>query len=172
MGYNFSSVSYLSLATKSLGKRRSKTIAVMVYDDNQHHPDCHRLGQLVEPIPRMPWLERSTIGLVALFWVWREMNLGRFTSHPASEGTPGALLRASWKPAGASSFGTGHPVGRILGQDILLEPFGEAFGMSVHGTTRITSIWEELPPCLLLRGSGSSGRTDSGALGAKPIGFR
>jgi BCD family chlorophyll transporter-like MFS transporter len=30
----------------------------------------------------------------------------------------------------------------ILGQDILLEPFGgEAFGMSVQQTTRITSIW-------------------------------
>jgi BCD family chlorophyll transporter-like MFS transporter len=30
----------------------------------------------------------------------------------------------------------------ILGQDILLEPFGaEAFGMSVKDTTRITSIW-------------------------------
>src|SRR5690606_18798483 len=30
----------------------------------------------------------------------------------------------------------------ILGQDILLEPFGgEAFGMSVHETTRITSLW-------------------------------
>jgi BCD family chlorophyll transporter-like MFS transporter len=30
----------------------------------------------------------------------------------------------------------------ILGQDILLEPFGgEAFGMSVRATTRITSLW-------------------------------
>jgi BCD family chlorophyll transporter-like MFS transporter len=30
----------------------------------------------------------------------------------------------------------------LLGQDILLEPFGaEAFGMSVRATTRITSIW-------------------------------
>jgi len=30
----------------------------------------------------------------------------------------------------------------LLGQDILLEPFGgEAFGMSVRDTTRITSIW-------------------------------
>jgi BCD family chlorophyll transporter-like MFS transporter len=30
----------------------------------------------------------------------------------------------------------------ILGQDILLEPFGaEAFGLSVQATTRITSLW-------------------------------
>ncbi|MBI1854483.1 MAG: MFS transporter [Chloroflexi bacterium] len=49
---------------------------------------------------------------------------------------------------------TGNPVGKtffiylflllaaILGQDILLEPFGaEAFGLTVTQTTRITSIW-------------------------------
>jgi BCD family chlorophyll transporter-like MFS transporter len=30
----------------------------------------------------------------------------------------------------------------ILGQDVLLEPFGaEAFGMTVQATTRITSLW-------------------------------
>jgi BCD family chlorophyll transporter-like MFS transporter len=30
----------------------------------------------------------------------------------------------------------------ILGQDVLLEPFGaEAFGMTVTQTTRITSLW-------------------------------
>jgi len=30
----------------------------------------------------------------------------------------------------------------LLGQDILLEPYGgEAFGMSVRATTRITSLW-------------------------------
>ncbi len=30
----------------------------------------------------------------------------------------------------------------LLGQDILLEPFGgEAFGLTVQQTTRITSIW-------------------------------
>ena len=30
----------------------------------------------------------------------------------------------------------------ILGQDVLLEPYGgEAFGLTVNQTTRITSIW-------------------------------
>jgi BCD family chlorophyll transporter-like MFS transporter len=41
----------------------------------------------------------------------------------------------------------------ILGQDILLEPFGaEAFGMAVDQTTRITSIWGTLFLAALILG--------------------
>jgi BCD family chlorophyll transporter-like MFS transporter len=47
----------------------------------------------------------------------------------------------------------------ILGQDILLEPFGaEAFGLPVDATTRITSIWGVFFLVALIAGSALEGR--------------
>jgi BCD family chlorophyll transporter-like MFS transporter len=47
----------------------------------------------------------------------------------------------------------------ILGQDILLEPFGaEAFGLTVTQTTRITSIWGTCVLAALLVAGGLEGR--------------
>jgi BCD family chlorophyll transporter-like MFS transporter len=47
----------------------------------------------------------------------------------------------------------------ILGQDVLLEPFGaEAFGMTVTQTTRITSIWGTFVLIALLIAGGLEGR--------------
>ncbi len=47
----------------------------------------------------------------------------------------------------------------ILGQDILLEPFGgEAFGLSVQQTTRITSIWGMCVLVALLAAGALEGR--------------
>jgi BCD family chlorophyll transporter-like MFS transporter len=47
----------------------------------------------------------------------------------------------------------------ILGQDVLLEPFGgEAFGMPVKATTRITAIWGTCVLVALLAASATEGR--------------
>jgi BCD family chlorophyll transporter-like MFS transporter len=80
------------------------------------------------------------VGLVRL-----EPRSARRAGEPASE---------TYTVKQMTSVITANPVARvffiylllllaaILGQDVLLEPFGaEAFGMTVTQTTRITSIW-------------------------------
>jgi BCD family chlorophyll transporter-like MFS transporter len=65
----------------------------------------------------------------------------------------------------------------ILGQDILLEPFGaEAFGMTVQATTRITSLWGGCVLLSILVAGALEGRSDKRTLakfggGSALIGF-
>jgi len=66
------------------------------------------------------------------------------TLHPAESQSWGILIKAVLENRQASLFFWYLIIllAAILGQDILLEPFGgEAFGMAVKDTTRITSIW-------------------------------
>ncbi len=153
MGYNLSSVSYLSLASEISGEDgRGKTIATMWFMMIiSIIATAIGLSRLVDPYT--PEALIRAFGYVAI----AALILGLFSlikletpsaspsSRPASE---------SYSVKQMTSAITQNPVARIffvylllllaaiLGQDVLLEPFGaEAFGLTVTQTTRITSIW-------------------------------
>jgi len=153
MGYNLSSVSYLSLASEISGENgRGKTIATMWFMMIVSIiATAIGLSRLVDPytpealIRAFGFVAASalTLGLIGLFKL--EPRSGISSSKTASE---------SYTVKQMTSAITHNPVARaffiylllllaaILGQDVLLEPFGaEAFGMTVTQTTRITSIW-------------------------------
>lgn len=155
MGYNFASVSYLSLASELSGEKgRSRTIAIMWF--------VMILGIILTAVglsrllePYSPERLESAFTIVALI----ALALGaigliglepRFK--PETEPQPEAENRRPWMSLIREVMS--YPSARnfffylilmlaaILGQDVLLEPFaGEAFGLRVSETTRITSIW-------------------------------
>lgn len=151
MGFNFASVSYLSLATELSGERgRSRTIAVMFFMMIVGIIfTAYSLGDMLE-VYTSETLTRSfaVVGAVALF-----LGLGgliglepRLNGGESREETYswGAMLAALTSNPQAARFFIYLVILliAILGQDILLEPYGaEAFGLSVQQTTRITSIW-------------------------------
>ena len=150
MGYNLSSVSYLSLADDiSKENERGKTIAVMwfmmivgiIFT-------AIVISRMVDPYTPAA-LEKSflVVGGTALILGF----LGLFRLEPASSSLPHSRPYTIKEMTSAI---TANPVAKlffiylwlllaaILGQDILLEPFGaQAFGMTVRETTRITSLW-------------------------------
>lgn len=152
MGYNLSSVSYLSLASELSGEKgRGLTIAVMWFMmivgiiltaiGLSHMLDPYTPETLVGSFHAIA-AAALVLGLLGLLWLEPRARPG-----PA----PAAEAYSLRRMAGTIAR---NPVGRaffiylllllaaILGQDVLLEPFGaEAFGMSVTQTTRITSIW-------------------------------
>jgi BCD family chlorophyll transporter-like MFS transporter len=151
MGYNFSSVSYLSLASELSGEKgRGKTVAVMWFMMiTSIIVTAIGLGHMVDPytpaaLVRAFWavgLAALFLGLIGIIKLERR-SMGHA---PAAEGYSwSALIRVVLENKQATLFFWYLIIllAAILGQDILLEPFGgEAFGMSVKATTRITSIW-------------------------------
>lgn len=151
MGYNFATVSYLSLASEISGEKgRARTVAVMWFMMIAGIIfTAISLGQMVEPytpqaLVRAFWV----VGLAAL--ILGSLGLIRLEKRsvdgaPASEGYSwGEMFGAISQNRQAKMFFWYLAIllAAILGQDILLEPFGgEAFGLSVQQTTRITSIW-------------------------------
>lgn len=152
MGYNFATVSYFSLATELSGEQgRTRTIAVMFF--------MMIISIIATSIVMSRLLETYStqtlqnaflyVGLVALAFGL----FGLFKLEPRSTGAPPAAdEHHSWGSLIASV--TGNPqaalflvylivlLTAVLGQDILLEPFGaEAFGMPVDRTTIITAVW-------------------------------
>jgi MFS transporter, BCD family, chlorophyll transporter len=150
LGYNLSSVSYLSLADDiSKENERGKTIAVMwfmmiigiIFT-------AIAISRMVDPYtPEALQKAFLMVGGVALLLGM----LGLFRLEPVSH-KPADSHTYSIKEM--SSTILSNPTAKlffiylwlllaaILGQDILLEPFGaQAFGMSVRETTRITSLW-------------------------------
>ena len=153
MGYNLSSVSYLSLATEISGESgRGKTIATMWFMMIVSIiATAIALSRMVDPytpealIRAFGYVAAAALalGLVGIIKLEPRSNLS--TPKAASE---------SYSVQQMTSAITQNPVARlffiylllllaaILGQDVLLEPFGaEAFGLTVTQTTRITSIW-------------------------------
>jgi BCD family chlorophyll transporter-like MFS transporter len=150
MGYNLSSVSYLSLADDiSKENERGKTIAVMwfmmivgiIFT-------AIAISRMVDPYTPAA-LERSFLLVGGTALVLGLLGLIRL--EPVSTGQ---LNSRSYTIKEMTSAITSNPVAKlffiylwlllaaILGQDILLEPFGaQAFGMTVRETTRITSLW-------------------------------
>jgi BCD family chlorophyll transporter-like MFS transporter len=152
MGFNFATVSYLSLASELSGEKgRSRTIAIMWFMMiSSIIFTAILLSQMVDPYTPQAMLRAFWVtGSFALF-----LGLAgliklepRFTADKTSDSE-----QHSWRSLAEAILENRQAtiffwyliilLAAILGQDILLEPFaGEAFNMSVRETTRITSLW-------------------------------
>jgi BCD family chlorophyll transporter-like MFS transporter len=151
MGFNLATVSYLSLASEVSGENgRGRTIAVMWFMMiTSIILTAIGLSQMIDPY--------SPQALVRAFWIVGAIALavGLFglikLEKPAEEAEAGpenyswgVLTRFILMNRQAALFFAYLVIllAALLGQDILLEPFGgEVFGLTVQQTTRITSIW-------------------------------
>ena len=152
MGYNFATVAYFSLATELSGEEhRGRTIAVMfTMMIISIILTSYGLGRLLDPYShaalisafRLVGLIALVLGIIGIFGLEK-----RGASQPETQEE-----RFSWNEMYREVMSNRQALlffrylilmlVAILGQDILLEPFGaEAFGLSVSQTTRITSIW-------------------------------
>jgi BCD family chlorophyll transporter-like MFS transporter len=152
MGYNLSAVSYLSLASELSGENgRGKTIATMWFMMIVSIiVTAIGLSRMVDPYT--PEALIRAFGVVAAAALTLGL-LGLIRLEPRSK-VSSLTASETYTIKQMTSAITTNPVARtffiylllllaaILGQDVLLEPFGaEAFGMTVTQTTRITSIW-------------------------------
>ncbi len=152
MGYNFASVSYLSLASELSGEKgRGRTIAVMWFMMiTGIILTSITLSQLVDPftpeaLVRSFWIiavAALVLGLIGLFRLEprTDMDEKPLTESYSWSTLMGVILEN--RQATLFFWYLAILLTALLGQDILLEPFGaEAFGLPVNATTRITSIW-------------------------------
>jgi len=151
MGYNLASVSYLSLASELSGEEgRGKTIAVMWFMMIVSIIiTAIGLSRMVDPYTPQALIRAFGIiaaiafglGLVGL------AGLEPRSEHLSAESQTPTVQEMTAAIASNSTARTFFVyllllLAAILGQDVLLEPFGaEAFGLTVTQTTRITSIW-------------------------------
>lgn len=154
MGYNIASVSYLSLASELSGEKgRSRTVSIMWFMMIVGIiATAATLSRLLETYtPETLKTAFEIVGLTALGLGLLGL-IGLEPRHKDSVEPRDAGHQADWRSLINSVLA--NPVARafffymivmlaaILGQDVLLEPYGgEAFGLSVSATTRITSIW-------------------------------
>jgi BCD family chlorophyll transporter-like MFS transporter len=155
MGFNVASVSYLSLASELSGEKgRSRTISVMwFFMITAIIITAATLSRLLENYtPAQLKIAFEAVALAALALGF--LGLLRLEPRVKADATPARPpeRRAGWQELLRGVLA--NPQARhfffyliillaaILGQDVLLEPFGaEAFDLSVSATTRITSIW-------------------------------
>ena len=152
MGYNLSAVSYLSLASELSGeKERGRTIATMWFMMiTSIIVTAIALSRMVDPYT--PAALIRAFGYVSGSALILGL-LGLIRLEPRSSGISSTTSEAYTIKQMTAAI-TANPVARIffiylllllaaiLGQDVLLEPFGaQAFGMSVRETTSITSVW-------------------------------
>lgn len=151
MGFNIATVSYFSLATEFSGAAaRGRTIAVMFFIMILGIIfTSYGLGELLETYtPEI--LQRSFLIVAGLALGLGLLGLVGLEPRHAALAEPSEEY--TWRDMTATL--TRNPqvwrffiylvllLTAILGQDILLEPYGaEAFGLDVRATTRITSIW-------------------------------
>ena len=153
MGYNLSSVSYLSLASELSGEDgRGKTIATMWFMMIVSIiGTAIGISHMVDPytpeamIRAFEIVGASALALGLLGLIWLEPRVKSDTVKIQAEAyTVKQMMSAILDNPVAKLFFIYLLLllAALLGQDVLLEPFGaEAFGMSVTETTRITSIW-------------------------------
>jgi MFS transporter, BCD family, chlorophyll transporter len=151
MGFNFASVSYLSLATEISGERgRGKTIAVMFFMMIVSIIiTAIALSRMVDPytteaLLRSFWVVGLAALILGLIGLVRLEPRSRIPAAASRDYTWREMFRFILDNRQAMRFFLYLTIllAAILGQDILLEPFGgEAFGLSVRQTTRITSLW-------------------------------
>jgi len=152
MGYNLSSVSYLALASEISGENgRGRTIAVMWFMMiTSIIITAIGISRMVDPytpeaLQNAFWavgIAALALGLIGL------IRLEPRSAHQAQASSEHYTIRQmadaiiSNPQAKLFFIYLMLLLAAILGQDVLLEPFGaEAFGLSVTQTTRITSIW-------------------------------
>ena len=153
MGYNLSAVSYLSLASELSGeKERGKTVATMFTIMIVGLIATGITLKIMVPDTYSPEiLTRAFITVAASALVLGLLSLIRLEPHSS---VASSMKRAeNYTVKQMVSAITGNPVAKIffvylllllaaiLGQDVLLEPFGaQAFGMSIGETSSIVSI--------------------------------
>jgi BCD family chlorophyll transporter-like MFS transporter len=153
MGYNLSSVSYLSLASELSGEDgRGKTIATMWFMMIVSIiGTAIGISRMVDPYtPEAMMRAFEIVGASALVLGL----LGLIKLEPRIKKGTIKIDAEAYTVRQMMSAILDNPVAKVffiylllllaalLGQDVLLEPFGaEAFGMSVTETTRITSLW-------------------------------
>ena len=153
MGFNLSSVSYLSLATELSGEDgRGKTIATMWFMMIVSIiGTAIGISRMVDPYTPEAMMRAFmivgasalTLGLLGLIWLEPRVKAGTVKVHSEAY-TLKQMLSAILDNRVAKLFFIYLLLllAALLGQDVLLEPFAaEAFGMSVTETTRITSLW-------------------------------
>jgi BCD family chlorophyll transporter-like MFS transporter len=153
MGFNLASVSYLSLATEISGEGgRGRTIATMWFMMIVSIiGTAIGLSRMVDPYT--PAALIRAFGVVAVSALTLGL-LGLVRLESRSVSPESGMRSDTYSIREMASAITANPLARtffiylllllaaILGQDVLLEPFGaEAFGLTVTQTTRITSIW-------------------------------
>ena len=153
MGYNLSAVSYLSLASELSGEdERGRTTATMWFMMiSLVIITAIGVSKMVDPYT--PEALIRAFGVVAAIALLLGL-LGLLKLEPRSSRLGGRVASETYTVKEMTTVITANPVARIffiylllllaaiLGQDVLLEPFGaEAFGMTVTQTTRITAIW-------------------------------
>ena len=151
MGFNFATVSYLSLASEVSGESgRGRTIAVMWFMMiTSIILTAIGLSQMVDPytpqaLVRAFWVIGLAALLLGLMGLIRLEPRSTVENPSAEEYSWPVLARFVLNNRQARFFFIYLVLllAALLGQDILLEPFGaEAFALSVKQTTRITSIW-------------------------------
>ena len=156
MGYHFSAVSYFSLASEISGEKgRGTTIAIMFF---MMVLGIIAASQTVSYLATEPTFE----ALSRAFWIISisALILGllglirlepRFKNSPSDPLSKTPTLREMYAVITANPIGRGFFIylllllAAILGQDVLLEPFGaQAFGMSIAETSRIVSYSQAL----------------------------
>ncbi len=151
MGFNLATVSYLSLASEISGEKgHGRTIAIMWFMMiTSIILTAIGLSEMVDPYSPealvrsfyVVGLAALIIGLLGLLGLEKPARLQKSSGLDYSWGV---LVRFILENRQALIFFVYLVVllAALLGQDILLEPFGgEAFGLTVQQTTRITSIW-------------------------------
>lgn len=177
MGFNFATVSYLSLASELSGEKgRGKTIAVMWFMMIASIIlTAILLSYLVDPYTfeamvrafRVVGFSALTLGLIGLVKLEDRFSSDEFVGETLY--TWSTLLGAVLENRQVAIFFVYLVIllAAILGQDIILEPFGgEAFGMSVKTTTRITSIWGGCVLLALVVAGALEGRVNKKAVAA------
>ncbi len=151
MGYNLSAVSYLSLASEIDPQGRSRTIATMfTLMIIGIILTAVMVGRMVDPytpqaLIRAFWFAQGAALVLGLIGLVR-------LETPVREMTAAPEKRHSWREMSDAVFSNRQArlffwyllllLAAILGQDVLLEPYGgEAFGLTPSETTRITQIW-------------------------------
>jgi MFS transporter, BCD family, chlorophyll transporter len=152
MGYNLSAVSYLSLASELSGEKgRGKTVAIMFI--------AMVFGLIATGISlsqMVPTYDPAILQRAFLIVAASALSLGLlglFKLEPRSSDSASLPRSETYTIKEMTSAITANPVAKIffvylllllaaiLGQDVLLEPFGaQAFGMSLKETSRIVSI--------------------------------
>jgi BCD family chlorophyll transporter-like MFS transporter len=150
VGYNLAVVSYLSLASDlSSEEHRSRTIAIMWFMMIVSIIiTAIILGRSLEQYSAEQLITVFNRACLAALGIALVGLVGLEPRHQAQTGQSRASQRAAIQAV------LGNPQARlffcylvlllvaILGQDILLEPFGaHAFGMSVEATTQLTALW-------------------------------
>jgi BCD family chlorophyll transporter-like MFS transporter len=202
MGFNLSSVSYLSLASElSSEQERGKTIATMWFMMIVSIiGTAIGISRMVDPYTPAAMMRAFvlvgasalTLGLAGLFRLEPRSAPLSYPSFHSGHASPhfrnsSHLVAAESEPSkmggtrGAEAYTVkqmmsaifGNPVAKtffvylllllaaLLGQDVLLEPFGaEAFGMTVTETTRITSLWGTFVLVAILIAGALEGRAE------------